>query len=166
MRPSFSIFALLSALALPVAAHADIFAFNATGTGGGFSGIGTFVATAGSGGSFTINSISGTGIAGLIAPGQFDGNDNLLFPAAASLVDSHGFAFVDTVGNTTFNVDIFSNDPGSYQASFLDNDGFANTIPITFSLTNTSVAPEPSSLLLLATGALGLAGMGRRRLGA
>ena len=80
MRNSLSMLALLSALALPAAAHAATFNFTATGSGGGFSGSGSFVATAGSGGSFTINSISGPGITGLVAPGGFDSNDNLLLP--------------------------------------------------------------------------------------
>src|SRR5450755_1972856 len=127
MWNSLSILALLSALALPAAAHAATFNFSAVGSASGFTGSGSFVATAGLGGSFLINSISGSGITGLVTPGLFDGNDNLLFPASATLVDTHGFAFTDVQGNTAFTVDIFSAGTGTYSANFLDNDGFSAT---------------------------------------
>ena len=163
MRKLLPTFALLSALTLPASAYAATFDFTATGSGGGFSGSGTFVATDDGGGIYTITGISGTGITGLVGPGGFDSNDNLLFPTSTSLVDAHGFAFTDVQGNTGFTVDIFSILSGGYDAYFLDNDGFSATLPVTFSLVNTAV-PEPGSLLLLATGMLTMAGIEQRRM--
>jgi hypothetical protein len=50
-----------------------------------------------------------------------------------------------------------------YDAYFVDSDGFSATIPVTFSLAS-AATPEPSSLLLMGTGVLALAALGRRRL--
>ncbi len=160
LRKLVSPFVLLCAMAIPALAHADTFDFTATGSGGGFNGSGSFVASNNSNGSYTINSISGTGITGLIGPGMFNGNDNLLFPTSSSLVDTKGFAFTDTMGDTSFNVDIFSNGAGGYNAFLVDSDGVSETIPVDFTIAAT---PEPSSLVLLGTGILGAFGVARRR---
>lgn len=167
MRLLFT-FALLSALALPVAAHADTFTL--TGSGDGFSGSATLTANNNNNGSFTITGISGAGSASgisLIAPGGFDGNDDLLFPSASSVLDTNGFAFSDTIGDTSFQVDVSSVLSGGYQAYFLDNDGFRATIPVTFSLASAAATPEPGSWMLIGTGMLGLAAVAfaRQRLG-
>ena len=154
------VLALLSALAVPVAAHADTFNFSASGSAGGFSGSGVLTASS-SGSGFLITDISGTGVTGLIAPGGFNGNDNLLFPTATPTLDGHGFSFTDVNGPDHFSVNIF-NDGTGYFAFLEDEDMFTQTLPVTFTLSPAAV-PEPSSFILLGTGILGMAEVARRK---
>jgi len=160
--PLLSSLALLSVLAIAASAHADTFNFSATGSSGPFSGSGTLTATAQGGGEYLITDITGTGVTGLIAPGDFHGNDNLLFPTATPTLDSHGFSFTAINGPDHYDVNIF-NSGGSYFAYLDDEDNFTQTVPVTFSLA-TAATPEPSTLILLGTGILGLAGMTRRKI--
>jgi hypothetical protein len=154
--------ALLTALAFSAAAHADTFNFAANGSSGPFSGTGTLTTTSNGGGEYLITGITGTGVTGLIAPGGFNGNDNLLFPSATPTLDSKGFSFSAANGPDHFQVNILGNGSG-YTAFIEDEDMFTEIVPINFSLA-TSAIPEPSSFLLLGTGILGLAGVTKRKL--
>lgn len=171
------------------AAKAD--PYPVSGSGSGFSGAATLDATDDGGGTYTITSITGTsgyglGVTGLIAPGGFNNgegqkNDNLLFPSSSTeVVDTNGFAFTDTEGDTDFQVDVFSSGSDQYTAYLLDSDGVMEDIPVTLDVSmvdpdpvftisftpapSPAVTPEPSSLALLGTGILGLAGVVRRRM--
>ncbi|HEX4155931.1 MAG TPA: PEP-CTERM sorting domain-containing protein [Acidobacteriaceae bacterium] len=159
------------------------------GSGGGFSGSGTLYATSNGDGSYTITGIAGTGVTGLLGPGQFNGNDNQLFPDATPVLDANGLGFTDTMGDTDFDVDLgWSSAMDSYAAYIVDSDGVQMEIPVTFSLTDgmsesqmfatdfvvpttfdfsfasVTATPEPSSLALLGTGVLALAELIRRRM--
>lgn len=142
-------------------AHADVFTFNAQGSAGGFSASGTLTANDNGDGSYTVVGITGPGVTGLIGPGQFQFNDNLLFPGQASMLDSHGLSFNDVMGDTSYQVNISYFDGAGYFTTLVDSDNNSQLLTTDFS--TSSVTPEPCSIALLGTGVLGLAGVLRRR---
>ena len=146
--------------ALPVAAHADTVNFTISGSADGFSGSGVLTTTLDGSGSYLITGITADGVTGLIAPGGFNGNDNLLFPSDPLVFDSNGFSFSAANGPDQFDVNVFSNGTG-YSAFFRDEDGFTATVPVSLEI---SAVPEPSTLLLFGTGVLGAAGVIRKRI--
>ena len=143
-------------------AHADIFAFNAEGGVSGFSGSGALTGTANGDGSYTITGITGPGVVGLIAPGQFQFNDNLLFPNDPGLLDIDGLSFTDVMANTAYDVNIFYDASVDAYASIVqDADGDLSFLPTTFIIS--AVTPEPGSIALFGTGLVCMAGFVRRR---
>jgi hypothetical protein len=166
LRISLLSFALSSLLLLPAISQAETFSFSALGSGGGYSGSGLLTADNNGDGSFTLTAITGSGITGIIAANEFMGNDNLLFPTNARLVDVNGFAFSVLQGGLLYSVNIFSTVAG-YEAIALNSDGDFSDEPVSFSLQSaTAVTPEPSSFILLATGlsSLGFVGLIKSRM--
>ncbi len=143
-------------------ARADVFNFNAQGNGGGFNGSGTLTANANGDGSYTVVDITGPGVTGLLAPGQFESNDNQLFPGQAALLDSSGISFTDVMDDTSYDVNIFfDSSTMDYFTVLQDSDGNSQILTTTFDVS--AVTPEPSSFALLGTGLLGIASFARRR---
>lgn len=164
----------LTAAFFASAAKADTFNFSFGTAQDSHSGAGTITGNDIGNGEFLITSITGTtdgsAITGLADPRTLGGNDNvLLFPA-----DSHG-AFFDN-GGVSFDVDL----GGGQQAVvnlFEGNDFLSRVLfsvggdagedtlePITVTrVPAPSPVPEPSSIGLFGTGAVGLASMVRRR---
>ena len=137
MRFILPALALLVASIFPVTAHANPI----SGSAGGFSGTGTLVTTSNGDGSYTIVDISGTGVTGLIGVGGFNGNDNQLFPTGSSVVDGSGFSFNDVLGNTGFQVSIFSVGAGQYDLYLVDSDGYTTTLPIDLTVSGSGPGP-------------------------
>jgi hypothetical protein len=147
-----------------LAAHADTFNFTVNGSAGGFSGSGVLTTTIDGSGNYLITGISGTGVTGIIAPGDFNNNDNLLFPSSSPLLDSQGFSFSATEGPDQFEVNIF-NDGTGYLAFFRDEDAFTTTLPVSFDVSSSSSpVPEPSTFLLIGTGCLGAVAAFRKKI--
>lgn len=143
-------------------AHADSFNFNVVGSAGGFSGSGTFTAVSNSNGSYVITDITGSGVTGLIAPSQFQFNDNLFFPGGTSLLDINGLSFTDVMENAAYDVNIFYDASlDSYETILQDSDGNTAFLPTTFEVS--AVTPEPSGIALIGTGLCGIAGVMRKR---
>ncbi len=163
---------LLSGLAISAipctSALADTFSFS----GSTFSASGNFTYTnTSTPGKFLGNTISGSALIGTtvvtitgFAPiATFLGNDNLYYTGAAAAAltggrpfDFQGFAFTLSNGDA---ITLFS-DAGS-DFEILGN--FSNGAEIATENSPISVTPEPGSLALLGTGALGLFGVLRRK---
>jgi hypothetical protein len=148
-----------------LAARADTFNFTVSGGGGGYSGSGVLTTTLDGAGNYLITGLTGPGVTGIIAPGGFNGNDNLLFPTNAQTLDSNGFSFSAMDGPDHFDVNVYNAGTG-YFAFFRDEDAFTQTLPITFNVASASAVPEPSTLLLIGTGVLGAVGSIRRKVAA
>ena len=156
MRFSFSALALLSAFILPSVAHATPYTFTLNGAGSNYV--------------FTLDSNPTPDYdGGFFELFGVNGSDTLnpasqLFPTDFVLQDgSIGLGEFGVAGATTgviftgpLNAPIFTLG-GPY--SFTDGDDD----PFTLTISAAAATPEPSSLMLLGTGALGVAGTLRRK---
>ena len=135
-----------------------------------FSGSGVFdVKATRTSGEFRIVGVSGMTdgetISKLLSAGSFGFNDNLLFVTnGVASLDNSGVSYQLANG---VDANIFLGVPGQYQQSLF---GFPGSLVSEDQTANVSITsptpsvPEPSTLMLLATGAVGLAGTIRRRL--
>ncbi len=147
--------------------------FNFSFTGPIFSGSGQFDATSVRAGQFQIVDVTGTtdtgngtnrAITGVIAPGGYEFNDNLLFfPAqGGAFFDANGVSFMLRNGAQ---VNLFSSN-GAYLMRTNGNEVNEIANIMVSAVSSVAPVPEPGSLTLLGTGVLALAGFVRRKLAA
>ncbi len=159
---------LLFAVSASTSALADSL-FNFSFTGPTFSGSGVFDAASVHSGEFQIVGVTGTtdtgngtlrAITGVITPGGYEFNDNLLFfPAqGGAFFDANGVSFILRNGAE---VNLFSAN-GAYLMRTNGNE--VNEVANIAVTPAASPIPEPGTLTLLGTGVLSLAGVVRRKL--
>lgn len=143
-------------------AKADTFNFSAVTLGTSVSGV--LTATNNNSGAYSVTSITGTGITGLVAAGDpFFGNDNLIFPSSTRFLDVNGLAYTQLIGGQLYSLDVYSTVSG-FQVLALDSNNNLTFDTASFSVSSTpTVTPEPSGFILVGTGLLGVVASVRRR---
>ena len=167
---------MIAAAALSTSANATTFDWSFDGPGA--SGSGTLEATETVAGTFAVSSIAGTTSLGTIfGLTSFDGSNNIVYDPAVFHIDTLGIAFSVGVGTTAY---VLYEDAGLVGSDYacganfcIQGPGLAGdsslhpelpTLAVdSFTLTQVSAVPEPSTWAMMILGFLGVGFMAHRR---